>query len=303
LTYWNDAGVSSVVSTPSAIATSGTYYIQATGVGGCTDTASVNVSVIQSPPPPVTFDSTSCNGIPVTLTATGTGIINWYSDAALLNLVQANSSSFSPVIPSGTSATYYITATNNGCASSASIVSAGYANINAIASVSDSTGLIPASVNFTNLSTGVDAGDNFLWLFGDGNSSNTFNASYTYYNGGSYIVMLVVTETSSGCIDTTYLNVNYDGDSYIIVPNVFTPNNDNTNDLFTVKSKGINTLDAEIYDRWGLKLFEWHTVSGGWDGRSTSGVPASDGTYFYIIKAKGYNGKEYFEKGPFTLTK
>jgi gliding motility-associated-like protein len=54
------------------------------------------------------------------------------------------------------------------------------------------------------------------------------------------------------------------------------------NDLFTVKTKGIKKLEVEIYDRWGVKLYEWNTVDGGWDGKNSStGKLCPDGTYYY----------------------
>ena len=91
-----------------------------------------------------------------------------------------------------------------------------------------------------------------------------------------------------------------------MIPNVFTPNDDGVNDVFKVKSIGLKTLDGEFYDRWGLKLYEWHTVEGGWDGRSASGVLVPDGTYYYILSATGLDGKQYpakdeRAKGSFTL--
>ena len=71
--------------------------------------------------------------------------------------------------------------------------------------------------------------------------------------------------------------------------------------MFAVQGIGLLSLSAEIFNRWGHKVFEWQTVNGDWDGRTASGVPAPNGTYYYIIKAKGKDGKEYFEKGSFSL--
>ncbi|HVA98240.1 MAG TPA: gliding motility-associated C-terminal domain-containing protein, partial [Bacteroidia bacterium] len=59
--------------------------------------------------------------------------------------------------------------------------------------------------------------------------------------------------------------------------------------------------DAEIFDRWGIKLYEWNTLNGGWDGRTTGGVEVPAGTYYYLIKAMGFDGKQYVEKGYLTL--
>jgi len=50
-------------------------------------------------------------------------------------------------------------------------------------------GLVPLTVNFTNLTTG-DA-TNFLWNFGDGNTSTAKDSSNTYLTAGTYTVMLI----------------------------------------------------------------------------------------------------------------
>ena len=84
----------------------------------------------------------------------------------------------------------------------------------------------------------------------------------------------------------------------LVVPNVFTPNGDNVNDVFTLDATGIGSISALIYDRWGLKMFET-TDTGNikWDGKTKSGALVSDGTYFYIIKATGLDGENYDLKG------
>jgi len=48
-TYWSDAATTVPVINPTAISTSGTYYIKATSAGGCTFTQSVEVVVIVNP--------------------------------------------------------------------------------------------------------------------------------------------------------------------------------------------------------------------------------------------------------------
>ncbi len=60
------------------------------------------------------------------------------------------------------------------------------------------SGCAPLTVNFLKRSTGDD---NFLWRFGDGNTSNISNPSYTYNTGGTYIVNHEVTSLN-GCFDT-----------------------------------------------------------------------------------------------------
>ena len=102
-------------------------------------------------------------------------------------------------------------------------------------------------------------------------------------------------------MDTACSTIDIFINSVFVITNVFTPNGDGINDLFTLQTKGLKTLDVEIFNRWGQKINEWHTVNGGWDGRSSSGAVCSDGTYYFIINALGFDGKKYYEKGAFSL--
>jgi gliding motility-associated-like protein len=159
------------------------------------------------------------------------------------------------------------------------------------------TGETPLTINFANGSTGAT---NYHWDFGTGDTSNLQNPSYTYIPLGEFTVCLTAI-SATGCIDTACSIVDVFLNSVFIIPNIFTPNDDNINDIFTVQGVGLVKMDAEIYNRWGEKIYEWHTVSGGWNGRTTSGIQASDGTYYYVVRAKGIDQKDYFNKGSFTL--
>jgi gliding motility-associated-like protein len=122
LTYWNDAAATSTLSTPSAIATSNTYYIQATNAG-CTDIAAVTVVVNAVPLAPTAgSDSTYCASWTLeNMTAVGgSGTFTWYTDATLLSVFGTGSS----IAPAGNNGTviYYVTETLNGCEGPASTV-------------------------------------------------------------------------------------------------------------------------------------------------------------------------------------
>jgi gliding motility-associated-like protein len=73
----------------------------------------------------------------------------------------------------------------------------------------------------------------------------------------------------------------------LFVPNIFTPNSDGMNDvfkpLFNFESR-IQSYKMEIYDRFGIKLVETTKQNFSWDGRTTSGMPCPDGTYYYNIQ-------------------
>jgi gliding motility-associated-like protein len=68
------------------------------------------------------------------------------------------------------------------------------------------------------------------------------------------------------------------------LPNVFTPNNDNINDLFiALPYRYIKDIDIKIYDRWGLVMFETTDPDVKWDGKNKdSKMKCPDGTYFYL---------------------
>jgi gliding motility-associated-like protein len=78
------------------------------------------------------------------------------------------------------------------------------------------------------------------------------------------------------------------GSDSIRVPNVITPNNDGTNDLFTIENimSWPTTRSVRIFNRWGHIVYEneMYDNSTPWDGTDKSGSKLADGTYFYSIE-------------------
>jgi gliding motility-associated-like protein len=182
----------------------------------------------------------------------------------------------------------------NGCSTSAGSFTVGStAGVTAAFITDTATGETPLMVNFTNSSIGASG---YLWQFGTGDTSSYINPQYIFELPGDFTVCLIASNTN-GCYDTACSDIHVSVNSVFIVPNVFTPNGDHSNDLFTIIGTGLKTMDAEIYNRWGQKLYEWHTIHGGWNGYTASGVPASEGTYYYLINASKLDGKEYHAEG------
>lgn len=72
---------------------------------------------------------------------------------------------------------------------------------------------------------------------------------------------------------------------YYDLPNVFTPNGDNQNDLLTPlpNYRFVKDIELKIYDRWGLLMFETTDLNIKWDGTNKANKqPCVSGTYFYI---------------------
>lgn len=167
-------------------------------------------------------------------------------------------------------------------------------------------GVIAANtaVVFTDVSTNSTSSN---WDFGDpasgiNNTSLLSAPVHIYEVAGTYCIELFVQNTF-GCVDSTSDCITVTNDAIVAVPNIFTPNGDGKNDLFYITTTAVKELECMIYDRWGLKIKEWNTVDGSWDGRTKNGKMANDGVYFYIIKATATNGKTINEKGFFQLSK
>lgn len=264
-----------------------TYIVTITDGTMCTATASVTVTVVQYPVISLTADATICEGTSIALNASGGNTYSW-SPSTGLN----NSNIDNPVATPASTTNYIVTANNGNCSSTDSVLITVVPSPVASFTADTTQG---ATVSFTNTSTG---GVSYLWYFGDGTSSTATDPIHTFTTAGSYTVTLVVTN-SLGCTDTFLLVI--ENFSSLNVPNIFTPNADNYNDVFQLTEYGLKSINVEIYNRWGLKIYEWDKLNGQWDGRTLNGDEAPDGTYFYIIKAKGGDAKDYNLKGTVTL--
>jgi len=84
------------------------------------------------------------------------------------------------------------------------------------------------------------------------------------------------------------------------MPNAFTPNSDDNNDLFgLVKSPNVVVSDFRIYNRWGKEVYTLSDNSDGWDG-TIDGEPASADVYLYILEFE-FSGVQQVLKGDVTL--
>ena len=86
----------------------------------------------------------------------------------------------------------------------------------------------------------------------------------------------------------------------IFVPNAFTPNGDGNNDVLFVRSNVIESLEFAVYNRWGQKVFETNDQNIGWDG-TYKGVALPPDVFGYYLKARCFNGEEFFKKGNITI--
>ena len=265
----------------------GNYTVTVKDANLCEEIITLSVSTVVQPTiTSVSSSSATCsqsNGsasvsaVPSTATYSWSGGIN-------------STSNIANNIPAGT---YTITVSESPCITSSVVVVAG--------SVLD--------ITVTNSSTATSCLNN------DGNifitSSNGIAEPFSYsLNGLNFTTDTIFSGLSSGIYTITVVdNINCsitqtisvssaDTKPEVIVPNIFTPNNDLKNDVWYVNSICINEFKLTIFNRWGNKIIEFNNPAEKWDGSG-----ANDGTYYYVLEAKGYNNEQINKTGFITITR
>jgi gliding motility-associated-like protein len=117
--------------------------------------------------------------------------------------------------------------------------------------------------------------------------------------------LIVTVIDSNGCVNTASIII--EGvPPEIDIPNAFTPNGDELNDVFLpviTNAENIEGLIEEfrIFSRWGTEVYtEFGPNVQGWDG-DFQGETAPPEVYLYVIKLRLPNGDEQIRKGDVTL--
>lgn len=108
----------------------------------------------------------------------------------------------------------------------------------------------------------------------------------------------LTTTDENGCVNTDKVTITVENNFDIILPDAFSPNNDQVNDRFEiVDTKGLEELvNFQIYDRWGKKVFESDNFREGWNGEYKNNQQTM-GYYVYVIHAKTFLKTDFIKKG------
>ena len=70
------------------------------------------------------------------------------------------------------------------------------------------------------------------------------------------------------------------------LPNIFSPNGDNLNDVFApFPYRYVDRIAMTVYNRWGEPVFETEDPAIQWDGKhKDSGKACVDGAYYFVIR-------------------
>lgn len=240
----------------------------------------------------------------VTIGLTGTPSYNWSGPGA-------NSPNFinASVFENLSSGWYYFSVTDNVCSDFDSVFVDLINPPIASFTVTPDSGCDPLNVVITNESQNAT---NYFWDFGNGNVLNVNNMDSQNQTYSQNSTITLIAYSSPTCADTAYMSIsvvvcgcmsplasNYnpnavvdDGSCFypipdIYIPNVFTPNGDNSNDVFFLDVKNHTNIELSIVNRWGNLIFEGSSLNPTWDGKTEGGNLAADGVYFfkYIVTA------------------
>lgn len=282
---WNNGlpSANNVTVTPS---TATTYSVTVTDACSQTTNATVTVSISSTPSLSISpGDTAVCEGtqltlIPTVSNAAGNVQYNWDNG-------QATSSAYTVTVNSNVVIPLTVTDACGSTASQTVNITANKAPTGTLASLDTICNNREAPFTFTGTAA---ANANYIWQF-TGASAVTGSGSgihqATWNVAGTYPYTLIVDDgscpklTITGEIDVVGCEIE--------IPNIFTPNGDNFNELFFIKGlESFPNTRVEIYNRWGNLIYETDNYKNDW--RATD---APDGVYYYIViptSDKVYNG-------------
>ena len=154
-----------------------------------------------------------------------------------------------------------------------------------------------------------EAASTYTWDFGDESPINSeVDPEHTFPDvAGEYIVRLDAYSASGACHDYTQKLIVVDDVIIFYVPNVFTPDGDEYNEVFKpMFFSGYDPFDYHltIFNRWGEVVFESYNANYGWNGTYGSQGLVEDGTYVWQIEFKEtMSDKKHRHRGHVTILK
>lgn len=114
---------------------------------------------------------------------------------------------------------------------------------------------------------------------------------------------VVTAVDDNGCtgIDTVWITIK-EPCREIMVPTIFSPNDDGLNDNLCILGTCIEAMEFTIFNRWGQVVFHTQTQEDCWSGKIND-KPAMSGIYAYRFHAVLYDGEVYDEEGKLTLVR
>ena len=164
--------------------------------------------------------------------------------------------------------------------------------------------ITPSSATIQNGSTvniEVTGGNSYSWSPATGLScSNCPNPTASPTETTTYTVTV---SDDNGCETTVEVTVIVESACVdIFVPTIFSPNNDGNNDILCVYGSCISTINFEVFNRWGEKVFETTDPEACWNGTQNN-KELNSGVYIYKVVVLLTDGNEIVQSGNVTLVR
>lgn len=278
---WNTGATSASINvTPSSTTT---YTVIATNTSGCSDTTSITVAVSPPPVANISGNDTICAGNNTVLIASGGGSYSWNTTP-----VQTTSS-----VNVSTAGNYLVVVSIGSCTDTASF---NVVVVSGPTATAASSIVINIGDNTTLTATG---GGTYSWAPSTGLSDpNISNPVASPQQTTDYCVYA---SDANGCMDSACVTITVEINCKpVYVPNAFSPNGDNENDVFYVYGNCIEEMMLIIYNRWGEKVYEGIDPAKGWDG-IFGGKDENSAVFTYYLTYRLINGEKGNKKGNISL--
>lgn len=143
----------------------------------------------------------------------------------------------------------------------------------------------------------AQGGEQYLTIgnFFDDNQTDTVFTGGA--NGGGIGMM-----ASYYYVDDVSVNICNYAPPAVILPNIFTPNNDGINDVYFIQSEAVSRYRLDIYNRWGIEIRTLSDQDTLWDG-TYNGQFLTDGVYFCRLTYYDLVGKAFTLTGTIQLVR
>ena len=134
----------------------------------------------------------------------------------------------------------------------------------------------------------------YYWWYAD-NDSLISESEFLFLD--STLTTYIVVESNDGCIGTSEpAIVQFIPRVELFIPNTFTPNGDEHNELFVIKGRFVTSFNMIITDVWGEMVYKTDKIDKYWDGKYL-GVMAQQGVYSYVVDIIGDDGRPFSTSG------
>ncbi len=287
---WNDGSTSSNI-----IASGGTVSLILTDINGCTESDSVIITQDITPIATISGGGSICDdGSTTNIDFTFSGLLPWnltYTNGSVSSTINnINSNNYS--ITTSNTGQYNIILADDPNECEADIIGG---NINITVNPLPTPIINPA---FHELYPGEEISltggtYSYYWWYDENDSLISDNETLIV---DSTLTTYLIVESDKGCIGTSGLAViEYIPRVELFIPNTFTPNGDEHNDLLVTIGGNIETFYIMITNRWGEVVYTANDINKFWDGK-LKGNPVAQGTYSYQVDIIGT------DKRPFSTT-